>query len=42
VSNPQDIAERIATLKKIGSLKTVMLEVEDAQGSHRFVSVPVE
>ncbi len=41
VSGPQEFAKRVATLKK-GSRKTVMLEVEDAQGSHRFVSVPVE
>jgi len=31
----------VETVKK-RSLKTVMLEVEDAKGSHRFVSVPVE
>ncbi len=41
VSDPQDIAKRIASLKK-DARKTVMLEVEDAKGSHRFVSVPVE
>jgi serine protease Do len=41
VSSPQDIAKRIESVKK-SSRKTVMLEVEDAKGSHRFVSVPVE
>ncbi len=41
VSDPQDVAERVASLKK-GSRKSVMLEVEDGKGSHRFVSVPVE
>jgi serine protease Do len=41
VSNPGDVAKRIASLKK-GSSTSLMLEVEDAQGSHRFVSVPVE
>jgi serine protease Do len=41
VSHPQDVAKSIATMKK-GSRKTVMLEIEDAKGSHRFVSVPVE
>ena len=41
VSDPQDLAKRVESLKK-SSRKTVMLEVEDAQGGHRFVSVPVE
>ncbi len=41
VADPQDVARRIATVKK-GRRKTVMLEIEDAKGSHRFVSVPVE
>jgi serine protease Do len=41
VSSPQDIANSVASVKK-GNRKTVMLEVEDAKGSHRFVSVPVE
>jgi len=41
VLEPQDIAKRIESLKK-NSRKTVMLEVEDAHGGHRFVSVPVE
>jgi serine protease Do len=41
VTDPQDIARQVETVKK-RSLKTVMLEVEDAKGSHRFVSVPVE
>jgi serine protease Do len=41
VSEPQDLAKRVESLKK-DSRKTVMLEVEDARGGHRFVSVPVE
>jgi serine protease Do len=41
VLEPQDIAKRVESLKK-NSRKTVMLEVEDAHGGHRFVSVPVE
>ena len=41
VANPQDVAKRIETVKK-SSRKTVMLEVEDAKGGHRFVSVPLE
>ncbi len=41
VSDPQDIARQVASVKK-GSRKAVMLEVEDAKGSHRFISVPVE
>jgi len=41
VSAPLDVANRVATVKK-SSRKTVMLEVEDAKGGHRFVSVPVE
>jgi serine protease Do len=42
VKDPQDIAKRIESLKKDSRKATVMLEVEDAKGSHRFVSVPVE
>ena len=41
VSDPQDVAKRIDTVKKT-SRKSVMLEVEDGKGSHRFVTVPVE
>jgi serine protease Do len=41
VSSPQDIANSVESVKK-GNRKTVMLEVEDAKGGHRFVSVPVE
>jgi serine protease Do len=41
VSGPQDVARRIDAIKK-SSRKSMMLEVEDAKGAHRFVSVPVE
>jgi serine protease Do len=41
VSDPQDIAKQVESLKK-SSRKSVMLEVEDAKGGHRFVQVPVE
>jgi serine protease Do len=41
VSDPEDVAKRIANVKK-GARKTVMLELEDAKGGHRFVTVPVE
>jgi serine protease Do len=41
VSDPRDIAKRVESVKK-SSRKSVMLEVEDAKGGHRFVSVPVE
>ena len=41
VSVAQDVAKSVTTMKK-GSRKAVMLEIEDAKGSHRFVSVPVE
>ena len=41
VSGPQDLAKQISRIKS-SSGKTVMLEVEDAKGGHRFVSVPVE
>jgi serine protease Do len=41
VLDPQDIAKRVESVKK-SSRKSVMLEVEDAKGGHRFVSVPVD
>jgi serine protease Do len=41
VSDPEDVAKRVANVKK-GARKTVMLELEDAKGGHRFVTVPVE
>jgi serine protease Do len=41
VTDPQDVAKRIDTVKKT-SRKNAMLEVEDGKGSHRFVTVPVE
>jgi serine protease Do len=41
VSEPRDVAKRIESVKK-SSRKSVMLELEDAKGGHRFVSVPVE
>jgi serine protease Do len=41
VDNPQDVARRIESAKK-ANRKTVMLEVEDSKGAHRFVSVTVE
>ena len=41
VSSPTDITKRVESLKK-SKRKTVTLQVEDAKGSHRFVSVPVE
>ncbi len=41
VADPQDVAKRVEIVKK-SARKTVMLEVEDAKGSHRFVTVPVE
>jgi len=41
VSTPQDVARRIESVKK-SSRKSMMLEIEDAKGGHRFVSVPVE
>jgi serine protease Do len=40
VAGPQDVARRIDAIKK-SSRKSMMLEVEDAKGGHRFVSVPV-
>lgn len=41
VSGPQDVARRVESVKKT-SRKSMMLEVEDAKGGHRFVSVPLE
>lgn len=41
VAGPQDVTRRIDAVKK-SSRKSMMLEVEDAKGGHRFVSVPVE
>jgi len=41
VSDPEDVAKRVATLKK-RSQPTVMLEVADDKGGYRFVTVPVE
>ena len=41
VTDPEDVAARVEASIKSRS-KSVMLEVEDANGGHRFVSVPVE
>jgi serine protease Do len=41
VLGPQDVTRRVESIKK-SNRKTMMLEVEDAKGGHRFVSVPVE
>lgn len=41
VSSPLDVTRRVESVKK-SNRKTMMLEVEDSKGSHRFVSVPVE
>jgi serine protease Do len=41
VIDPEDVAARVEASIKSRS-KSVMLEVEDASGGHRFVSVPVE
>ena len=41
VFSPQDVARRIESVKK-SSRKSMMLEIEDAQGGHRFVSIPLE
>jgi serine protease Do len=41
VDGPQDVVRRIESVKK-SNRKTMMLEVEDAKGGHRFISVPVE
>lgn len=42
VRNPKDVARRVQTIKKKGNRSTIMLELEDANGAHRFVSVPLE
>ena len=41
VTGPKDLSKRIETVRK-SKRKTMMLEVEDSKGGHRFVSVPVE
>ena len=41
VSDPQDVAKRVETVKK-SSRKSMMHEVEDAKGAHRFITVPVD
>jgi serine protease Do len=41
VTDPEDVAARVEASIKSRS-KSVMLEIEDAGGGHRFVSVPVE
>jgi len=41
VANPKDLVRRMEAAKK-ANRKTLMLELEDANGAHRFVSVPVE
>lgn len=41
VSDPQDVAKRVESLKR-KSKATVMLEVADAKGGYRFVTVPVQ
>jgi serine protease Do len=41
VLSPSDVAKRFESIKK-SSRKSMMLEIEDAKGAHRFVSVPVE
>jgi serine protease Do len=41
VAGPIDVTRRIEGIKK-SNRKSVMLEVEDSKGGHRFVSVPVE
>ncbi len=41
VAGPQDGTRRVDSIKK-SNRKSVMLEVEDSKGGHRFVSVPVE
>jgi serine protease Do len=42
VRNPRDVVRRVQTIKKKGNRSTIMLELEDANGAHRFVSVPLE
>ena len=41
VTGPQDVARRFESIKK-SNRKSMMVEVEDAKGGHRFVSIPVE
>lgn len=41
VTDPQDIAKKVADVKKNGG-KTVQLVVEDALGGYRFIAVPVQ
>ena len=41
VLSPQDVAKRIESVKK-SNRKSMMLEIEDAKGGHRFVSIPLE
>jgi serine protease Do len=41
VLGPQDVVRRVEAVKK-SNRKSMMLELEDAKGGHRFVSVPVE
>jgi len=41
VAGPQDVTRRIDSIKK-SNRKSMMLEVEDAKGGHRFVSVPLQ
>ncbi len=41
VASPKDLVRRVEAAKK-ANRKTLMLELEDANGAHRFVSVPVE
>jgi len=41
VAGPLDVTARVESVKK-SNRKSMMLEVEDAKGGHRFVSVPVE
>jgi serine protease Do len=41
VLGPQDVARRIESIKK-SNRKSMMLEIEDAKGGHRFVSIPLD
>lgn len=41
VTAPRDVSRRVESIKK-SDRKSMMLEVEDSKGGHRFVSVPVE
>ncbi|MDH4983888.1 Do family serine endopeptidase [Hyphomicrobium sp. D-2] len=42
VRSPKDVVRRVQAIKKKGNRSTIMLELEDANGAHRFVSVPLE